>query len=92
LRWLDPAIPRILRAVRAIDESTNWPLGRHAGRQRRQADVGVDCGTLDDMSMDADNPTLEYIVLVDPGYPQLCVFGGFLLLDIVICYGCGARI
>ena len=68
---------------------------------RRPADVGVDCGTPDDMSMDADMPTmvlealspttrqfdrfekveeyktvptLQYIVLVDPDYPQVRVF------------------
>ena len=65
---------------------------------RRQGDMGVDCGTPDDLSMEADAPTLvleilspttrlfdrndkleeckivptlEYIILVDPDYPQV---------------------
>ncbi len=68
---------------------------------RRQADMGIECGTPEDSSFDADAPamvmeilspttrlfdryeklgeyktvtTLEYIVLVDPDYPQVRVY------------------
>jgi Uma2 family endonuclease len=68
---------------------------------RRQADMGIDCGTPEDNSMEADAPTLvleilspttrifdrndkleeyktvptlEYIVLVDPDYPQVRLY------------------
>ena len=68
---------------------------------RRQADMGIDCGTPDDSSLEADAPALvmeilspttrlfdryekleeyktisalEYIVLVDPDYPQVRVY------------------
>jgi Uma2 family endonuclease len=68
---------------------------------RRQADMGIDCGTPEDTSLEADEPTmvleilspttrvfdrtdkieeyktvpsLEYIILIDPDYPQVRVY------------------
>jgi Uma2 family endonuclease len=58
-----PIAPRSRHDRSTVTEPADWHYIVTPAGNRRQADGGVDCGTPDDMSMDADRPTMVLEVL-----------------------------